>query len=662
MKRLLTILYIITVCVVNVYSDSRIIRTLVETPDYQFNKYNVWRIPQISVTGGTSINSGFSIKVEFSTPAITLDDMIFAVGSSTGTAFEIALSLHENESNLTLRRQVKLGNKIASHSTEAWTKNLLERGTNYTLLLEIDETRCRYSLWEIGREPSKKYEYEFYGLTSSYVKDILSKSGSIFSLAVNPSYRVQKAIIASLGYGIGVKLPELKTDVVWGRFKNVNSAKYMDIFNSVIIKGNPIVQHSLTGNGSSLWEMKPLYQKNRTPTAYNVKLTNMSSNIQMAIANCLIYNKTPLIVTDDLDCDVWQINREQVRGDDFRLMNVKNSVYGVVSDASLVENAAVWTWESGTTPNAHWTFEETSFHAPIETGLYTIQNKNSSLYLSPALANYDSKNLVQYPTADRLSYVWYIHKEESGLYTIYNVDSQKCLDVENASLDNGANIIQWSYQGTGNEKWIIQEQPSSGYYTIRNVHSDKYMVVADASKSSGTGIIQYGTGEDNKLWNITPYSFTSPRKVGGVFRLKNIYTNLYLVVEDASMEDQARLVSWESANTPNGWWTFENLETGGYAIKNVNSQLYIVIENASLDEYALAVQYNRDGHNNLGNSLWALEPDNLGIQNIYWLKNVHSGKYLYFSSETYQNKTPAVQETSNPPHNARLRWFLEPVL
>lgn len=229
-------------------------------------------------------------------------------------------------------------------------------------------------------------------------------------------------------------------------------------------------------------------------------------------------------------------------------------------------------------------------------------------------------------------------------------------------MDNGANIIQWSYQGTGNEKWIIQEQPSSGYYTIRNVHSDKYMVVADASKSSGTGIIQYGTGEDNKLWNITPYSFTSPRKVGGVFRLKNIYTNLYLVVEDASMEDQARLVSWESANTPNGWWTFENLETGGYAIKNVNSQLYIVIENASLDEYALAVQYNRDGHNNLGNSLWALEPDNLGIQNIYWLKNVHSGKYLYFSSETYQNKTPAVQETSNPPHNARLRWFLEPVL
>ncbi len=383
--------------------------------------------------------------------------------------------------------------------------------------------------------------------------------------------------------------------------------------------------------------------------------------MQLTIANCQIYHKTPLIITDDLDCDVWQINREQIRNNYFRLMNVKNSVYGVVADASLAENASIWTWESAGSPNAYWTFEETSFHAPIETGLYTIQNKNSSLYLAPGLASYDATNLVQYPAENRISNVWHIQKEKSGLYTIKNVDTQKYLDVEGASLEDNANIIQWPHQGTGNEKWIIQEEQPSGYYTIRNVHSDKYMVVANASKFAGAKIIQYGTGEDNKLWNITPYSFTSPKKTGGIFRLKNIYTNLYLVVEDASVEDEARLVSWESADIPNGWWTFENIETGGYAIKNVNSQLYIVIENASLDEYGLAVQYNRNGSNNRGNSLWALEPENLGLQNIYWLKNVHSGKYLYFSSEAFQNGTPAVQETSNPAHNARLKWFLEPV-
>ncbi len=62
-------------------------------------------------------------------------------------------------------------------------------------------------------------------------------------------------------------------------------------------------------------------------------------------------------------------------------------------------------------------------------------------------------------------------------------------------MEDNANIIQWPHQGTGNEKWIIQEEQPSGYYTIRNVHSDKYMVVANASKFAGAKIIQYGTGK-----------------------------------------------------------------------------------------------------------------------------------------------------------------------
>lgn len=65
---------------------------------------------------------------------------------------------------------------------------------------------------------------------------------------------------------------------------------------------------------------------------------------------------------------------------------------------------------------------------------------------------------------------------------------------------------------------------------------------------------------------------------------------------------------------------------------------------------------------NFGNATWILEPDNGGQQNIYWLKNVHSGKYLYFSSSQYKDGSPAVQETSEPEHNLRLRWFLEPVI
>lgn len=441
---------------------SKTIYCYAEQCDFIYDDMKVWQIPNIVISGGDAINDGFSIRVDFSTSSSYTNKTIVAIGTSMANVFEKALEISQYNRNLQLRRQVKLGDLIKEHTVDSWNPELLENLTNYSLLIEIDETRCRYSIWETGNESKKKYEYEFYGLYGTYVKDILSKNNGVFSVATSTSYRVQKLVVSTLAHGYGVKLPEIKTQISWGRIKNVNSSKYISLFNSSTISNNLLVQNSPSSGSSDIWELIPRYQSKRTPLSYEALFRNISSNQYMSISGCSIYNGTPVINSTSSDCEIWNINKEMLR---------------------------------------------------------------------------------------------------------------------------------------------------SGY-----------------------------------------------------FKLTNKYSSTNAVVENASLEEGTQLISWESADTPNGWWTFLYLEDGGYAIRNVNSQLCIAISDASLEEYAQAIQHSRVEGNEYGNSIWVLEPDNSGQQNIYWLKNIHSGKYLYFSSSEYKNGIPAVQETSSPEHNLRLRWFLEPIV
>lgn len=640
---------------------SRTIHTMSEGSDYPYEDLKAWKVPGVVIKGGDAINDGFSIKADFTTPEAPCSKTILTIGAMVGTQFFKALSITQDSSNITLCRQVMLGSEVKEHRVEAWTKGLLKNATNYTLLLEMDETRCRYSIWETGDESGKKYEYEFYGLSNSCVKDILSQPGCVFSVAASIAvYKVQNLVITTLGHGIGVKLPEPKTDVVLGRMSNFNSHKYMTLFNGILSDHNFMVQHSLHQGGSCIWEMIPLYQASRTPLSYKVQLLNLSSNMYLSVNNCLIYNKTPVINVINSDCLTWTMNREMSKSGYFKLWDTATTTYAVVQDASVADNAPVVTWESAYTANSFWDFERVAFHSSIDTGYYLIINKNSNYEVSPALASYESQTVVQYPQFDLGNKVWYIQKDAFGLYTIQNVDSKKYLVVKNASLADNEEIIQWSSAGGGNSKWIIQKQPHTDYYTFQNVHSDKYMSVYMASKGSGVSLVQMGSGGDEKLWKLEKYDFSTPRQVSGLFKLKNIYTNLYLGVQEKSQLIEARLVSRKTVNDASGWWTLIKMEDGGYAIKNVGSQLYANVAGASIDENAIVIQYHMDKGTYKGNSLWTLIPDNLGVQNIYWIRNVHSGKFLFFDSIEYQDEIQAIQVSSD--HNMMHRWFLEPAV
>ena len=665
MQRFISILLGISLSISIGYADSKIIHTLSDDPSYTSDALDVWQISEIELHGGSFINTGFAITVDFSTGNNAQNKDIFKVGMSSNQTFKKLFSISEKDNSLVFERLVQFGNRIKLHKVPSWNSNILERSKNYTLKVEIDETRLRYSICESGNNDPKKYEYEFYGLFSSYIKDELDMTKGIFSIALSTAndYQVQKIVVTTLGYGVGVKLPDPDTDEKAIRIKNENSGKYMALYASSTIPNNIIVQHSSQPTTADKWVFRPVFQASRTPINYKLRLTNIASNLFLSIDNCSIYNGTPLVNSPNTTCNTWAVNREMIRTGYFKLMNQYNATYAVVSNASLDEDAVVCEWDNGSTHNAHWTFEEISIPTPITEGCYYIKNKNSSLYIQPAINSYESTTLIQNTANPLGNRVWYVSKDKTGLYTIQNMDSKKVIAVQDASLADGANIIQASSSGAGNEKWIITKEPNSIYHTIKNTRSDKYMVVHNASTQPGTGIIQYSTGENNKLWEFVPAgTYSSKTPPGGLYKLKGKYTDLYLVVENASKLDNARLISWRTADTPNAWWSIVKLNNGSYALRNAGSQLYLVIQNASIDENGPAVQYNRDGENNHGNSQWFLEHDD-AYPNfyLYWLKNVHSGKYLYFQNEAYVDGTPAVQVTPNPDLLSKYRWELIPI-
>lgn len=83
-----------------------------------------------------------------------------------------------------------------------------------------------------------------------------------------------------------------------------------------------------------------------------------------------------------------------------------------------------------------------------------------------------------------------------------NVNSDKYVDVCDASAANGAAIIQWPYHGGSNQKWHIVPT-GDGYYKILSSLSGKALCVKDASNTDGAKIVQWSYGSAlNDQWEI----------------------------------------------------------------------------------------------------------------------------------------------------------------
>jgi hypothetical protein len=87
-------------------------------------------------------------------------------------------------------------------------------------------------------------------------------------------------------------------------------------------------------------------------------------------------------------------------------------------------------------------------------------------------------------------------------YTIKNVNSNLCVDVDASSTADGAVIQQYTCNMTGAQSFTLTDR-GGGYYNIVNTNSGKCVDVAALSTADGAIIHQWtcGTGQ-NQQWQF----------------------------------------------------------------------------------------------------------------------------------------------------------------
>lgn len=132
----------------------------------------------------------------------------------------------------------------------------------------------------------------------------------------------------------------------------------------------------------------------------------------------------------------------------------------------------------------------TSFTAPI-------LNKKSWI----TLENEVSGNISLQKETGKSNQLWLFNRQTDGSYIINSCYDGKCIDLDNASHENGTNIKMCVYNGTDAQKWYIYER--AGGYAIQSKESGNFFDIEDGKLVFGSNLQAYTYNEtDAQIFSI----------------------------------------------------------------------------------------------------------------------------------------------------------------
>jgi hypothetical protein len=119
-----------------------------------------------------------------------------------------------------------------------------------------------------------------------------------------------------------------------------------------------------------------------------------------------------------------------------------------------------------------------------------LEAHHSGKCLDVANASHDNGAFVQqygcYATANQN---WTFTSLDNGYYKVSADHSGMCLDVANASQADGWRVQQWGCYDTPNQEWKLVQRPN-GYFTLVARHSGKCLEVSEGNIYNGAGVVQ----------------------------------------------------------------------------------------------------------------------------------------------------------------------------
>eukprot|EP01084_Bolivina_argentea_P127912 226177_1 len=125
-----------------------------------------------------------------------------------------------------------------------------------------------------------------------------------------------------------------------------------------------------------------------------------------------------------------------------------------------------------------------------------------------------------------------------GTYVFENINSHKVLDVNDASKNNGAKIIQSAYNAGSNQQFIVK-QLDKQYYSVQCVNSNLFWDIAGHSAENGAKLTQHE-------WNggaNQQFVFLSTNDGAYVIYIR--HSGKVIDVPGATMRDTAEIQQWE---------------------------------------------------------------------------------------------------------------------
>ncbi|WP_209445770.1 glycosyl hydrolase family 95 catalytic domain-containing protein, partial [Paenibacillus etheri] len=294
---------------------------------------------------------------------------------------------------------------------------------------------------------------------------------------------------------------------------------------------------------------------------------------------------------------------------------------------------------------------------PLQDGhLYNMKMKNSGHLLDIEGASVQEQAaVVQMPAVSLASsQQWYVESVSDGYYKVTNNTSKKVIAVLDSSMTDGAKLVQQTYTSdtSYNDEWRLVDK-GSGYYQLVNRGSGKALTASTTSTETGTQLIQSSiTDSDEQLLKIDPASDPFDQQK---FNLTVQHSNLRMDVNEDSKSDGAAIIQWSESAGQNQQWMFMKTNPGYYKITSMSSSKALTVENASTSDGAGIIQatYTDDATHN---DEWSVVDAGDGY---YQLKNRASGKVIEIPDNSVSSGEQFVQNKADTGSNQKFAFSLD---
>ena len=184
---------------------------------------------------------------------------------------------------------------------------------------------------------------------------------------------------------------------------------------------------------------------------------------------------------------------------------------------------------------------------------------------------------------------------EDGYYKITAKHTRKSLTVKDNKLEEGAEIVQYNYQGLDSQKWVLRNVGLDNL-VISLLSNPNLSISIDGSIANGDKLILSETKENNnQIFCTLDITEDERPKANGIYKIAvKADSNKAIEVAGGNQEQNAIVGIWDYGRADWQKFNFEYIE-GYYKITAVHTGKSLTVKNNNLIEGTEIVQYDYQG-------------------------------------------------------------------